>query len=90
MEKACLPIIFYTQKICHDMFNHATKLIHKIDSLMYLLTKTTLTGHITKWVMLLDEFDIQYADKHAIKGQIITNQLADTINGCLLSSYRIS
>jgi len=59
------------------MLAHPVKLIAKINPLKYLLNKAALTGHLAKWVMLLSEYDIEYVDKKAIKGQIIADQLAD-------------
>lgn len=53
------------------------KLISKIDPLKYLLSKTTLTGRLTKWIMILSEFDIEYTDRKSIKVQAIVDQLAD-------------
>ena len=46
-------------------------LIAKIDALKYLLIKAELTGRLTKWMMILSEFDIQYVEHKAIKGQAI-------------------
>ena len=43
-----------------------------------MLSKTTLTGYLEKWVMLLREFDIQYVDRKVIKGQAIANHLEDS------------
>jgi len=59
------------------MLAHPVKLIAKIDPLKYLLSKATLIGHLAKWVMLLSEYDIEYVDRKAIKGQVIADQLAD-------------
>lgn len=59
------------------MLTHSVKLIDKIDPLKYLLSKAALTGRLEKWVMILSEFDIQYIDKKAIKGQVITDQLVE-------------
>lgn len=59
------------------MLSHSIKLIANIDPLKYLLSKTTLIGRLAKWVMLLSEFDIEYVDRKAIKGQVIVDQLAD-------------
>lgn len=47
-------------------------LISKVDPLKYLLAKVALTGRISKWVMILSEFDIEYFDRKSIKGNIIT------------------
>lgn len=59
------------------MLTHIVRLIAKIDPLKYLLGKATLIGRLAKWVMILSEFDIQYVDRRAIKGQVIADQLAE-------------
>jgi len=59
------------------MMSHSVKLIAKIDPLKYLLNKATLIGRLSKWIMLLSEFDIEYVDRKAIKGQVLADQLAD-------------
>lgn len=77
MEKTCLAVVFATQKLRHYMLAHSVKLIAKIDPLKYLLSKATLTGRLAKWVIILSEFDIEYVDQKAIKGQIIADQLVE-------------
>lgn len=77
MEKAFLSMVLSMQKIKHYMLSHPVKLIAKIDPLKYRLYRTTLTGCMAKWVMLLSEFDIEYMDQKFIKGQVIADQLAD-------------
>jgi hypothetical protein len=78
IEKACLAVVFASQKLRHYMLAHTTHLIAKIDPLKYLLSKATLTGRLAKWVMILSEFDIKYVERKAIKGQAIADQLAET------------
>ncbi|WP_044909231.1 RNase H-like domain-containing protein, partial [[Clostridium] innocuum] len=48
IEKACLAVVFASQKLRHYMLAHTTHLIAKIDPLKYLLSKTALTGRIAK------------------------------------------
>eukprot|EP01018_Ginkgo_biloba_P033594 Gb_20371 [translate_table: standard] len=59
------------------MLNNKAKLIAKIDPLKYLLSKSTLTGRMAKWVMLLSKFDIEYVNQKAIKGQVLADHLAE-------------
>eukprot|EP01018_Ginkgo_biloba_P036375 Gb_12963 [translate_table: standard] len=59
------------------MLNNQTKLVAKIDPLKYLLSKSTLTGRMAKWVMLLSEFDIEYVNQKAIKGQVLVDHLTE-------------
>ena len=77
IEKAYLAIVFASQKIKHYMLAHTTQLVVKIDPLKYLLSKAALTGRLAKWMMILLEFDIQYVEQKAIKGQAIVDQLAE-------------
>ena len=59
------------------MLSHTMRLVAKIDPLKYLLSKAALIGRLEKWVMILNEFDIQYVERKAIKGQAIADQLAN-------------
>lgn len=68
IEKACLAIVFASQKLHHYILTHKVKLISKIDPLKYLLSKTMLIGRLAKWVMILRKFDIEYVDRKVIKG----------------------
>src|SRR5271156_5870137 len=78
IEKACLAVVFASQKLRHYMLSHIVKLIVKIDPLKYLLSRTTLTGRLAKWVLILSEFDIEYVERRAIKGQVLADQLDDS------------
>lgn len=60
------------------MLSHPIKLISKVDPIKYLLSRTSLTSRMAKWVMLLSEFDIEYMDRKEIKGKVIADQLVDT------------
>ena len=55
IEKACLAVVFASQKFRHYMLAHKIKLIAKIDPLKYLLSKAMLTRRMAKWVMILSE-----------------------------------
>lgn len=59
------------------MLNHKVQLIENIDPLKYLLSIAALTSHMTKWAMVLSEFDIMYTECKAIKGQVIEDQLVE-------------
>ena len=77
IEQACLAVVFCMYKLCHYMLNHTTHLISKIDPLKYLLSKASLTGRATKWVLILSKFNIVYKDRKAIKRQVIVDQLVE-------------
>lgn len=76
IERACLAVIFASQNLRHYMLSHKVQLIASFDPLKYLLRKYILTRRLAKW-SCLSEFDIKYADKKSIKGQIIAYQLLE-------------
>ena len=62
IEKACLIIVFASQKLWHYMLAHTIHLIAKIDPLKYLLGKASIIGRLAKWMIILSEFDIEYIE----------------------------
>ena len=57
---------------------YSIELITKHDPLRYLANKPTLIGRISKWQILLSEFDITYVSQNSIKGQALADQLAES------------
>ncbi|XP_058725936.1 uncharacterized protein LOC131597244 [Vicia villosa] len=47
-----------------------------MDPIKYLFEKPALTGRISRWQMLLSEYDIQYHAQKAIKGSVLADHLA--------------
>jgi len=47
-----------------------------MDPIKYIFEKSALIGRITRWQMLLSEFDIVYVTQKAIKGSALAEYLA--------------
>ncbi|XP_059069422.1 uncharacterized protein LOC131859543 [Cryptomeria japonica] len=77
MEKQCLALVFETHKLRHYILHLEMQVIAKDDILKYLFAKSDLSGSLAKWVMLLSEFDLHFITQKSIKGQVISDQLAD-------------
>ena len=58
------------------MLNQTTWLISKIDPIKYIFEKHALTGRITRWQMLLSEYDIEYHTQKAIKSSVLADYLS--------------
>ena len=59
------------------MLYHTTWLISKLDPIKYIFEKPSLLGRVTRWQVLLSEYDIQYVSQKAIKGSAIAEFLVD-------------
>ena len=52
-----------------------------MDLLKYFFKKPTLTGKLSRWLILLAEFDLRYVAKNTIKGKVIVVHCASHLVG---------
>ncbi|GAU44160.1 hypothetical protein TSUD_399820 [Trifolium subterraneum] len=76
LEKTCCALAWAAKRLRHYLINHTTWLISKMDPIKYIFEKAALTGRISRWQMLLSEYDIEYRTQKAIKGSILADHLA--------------
>ena len=77
IEKVCLALIFAVTKLRHYLLSHPVTLVSKADPLRYILPKPVLSGRLAKWSTILSEFEINFVPQKAIKGQALTDFLAE-------------
>ncbi|KAM1721196.1 hypothetical protein ACFX12_022763 [Malus domestica] len=73
----CLALVFAIQKLRHYMHAYIIHLVAKADPVKYVMFKPVLTGRLTKWALLLNQYEIIYVPAKAIKGQALANFLID-------------
>ena len=61
------------------MLYYSTRLISRMDPIKYIFEKPALTRKISRWQMLLFEFNIVFVTRKAIKGEAIADYLADQL-----------
>ena len=83
LEKTCYALSWAAKHLRQYMLNHTTWLISKMDPIKYIFEKPALTGRISRWQMLLSEYDIKYRSQKAVKGSI----LADHLDHQLIEDY---
>ena len=76
VEKICLIMIWATRKLRHYFQSYKIQAVSKIDPLKYLFQVLALTGKMSRWLVLLTEFDIQYITTKVIKGRAVAEFLA--------------
>ena len=76
VEKTCLIMIWATRKLRHYFQSYKIQAVSKIDLLRYLFQVLALTGKISRWLVLLTEFDIEYITTKVIKGRAVAKFLA--------------
>ena len=58
------------------MTEYSGHLVSCLDPLRYLFDRPGLTSRLMRWIILLTEFDIQYATQKSIKGSVLAYHLA--------------
>ena len=76
-EKTCCALAWASHKLQWYMLYYTMRLISRIDPIKYIFEMSALTGKISRWQMLIFEFDIVFVMRNAIKGQALANYLVD-------------
>lgn len=70
-------LIFAIRKLQQYLQHYSVRLTLKADPLKYTLIQTNSNGRLAKiWVVLFQQYDIEYISKKAIKGEALANFLA--------------
>jgi ribonuclease HI len=76
VEKSCYALVWAVQKLRHILLAHQVLVVARMDPLKYLFEKPALTGKLSRWLILLAEFDLTYVAKNTIKGRVIAEHCA--------------
>ncbi|XP_050262692.1 uncharacterized protein LOC126707134 [Quercus robur] len=76
IEKACLVIIYASQRLKRYFSTHQILLVTKSHPIKALLHQPLLTGRIAQWLVLLSQYDIGIRTPKTVKSQAIADLLA--------------
>ena len=60
IEKMCLALFFAIDKLEHYMQAYTVCLITEADPIKYVLSRPVVSGHITRWAVLLQQYYLAY------------------------------
>ena len=76
LEKAILAVVHATRKLPHYFQAHTVVVLTQLP-LKLVLRSADYTGRIVKWGTILGVFDIKYMPCTSIKGQVLTDLVAE-------------
>ena len=76
IQKTCAAVVWTTRKLRHYYQSHQMIVISKEDPMGYLYESPSLGGKLSRWLILLSEFDIKFLTKKVIKGRVVAEFLA--------------
>ena len=76
LEKAILAVVHATGKLPHYFQAHTVVVLTQLP-LKSILRSADYTGRIAKWGTILSAFDIKYMPRTSVKGQVLTDLVAE-------------
>ena len=76
LEKTCCALAWASKRLRQYMLTHTTLLISKMDLIKYIFENPSLTRRVSRWQMILTEYDIQYTTQKSTKGSVLVDHLA--------------
>jgi len=81
IDKECLELVFAVQKMRHYLVGQTIHVISKVNPLRLLMTKpSSLNGRLTKWDILLSQYEMHFLPQKAVKGQAVPDFLAEHLD----------
>ena len=80
LEKAILAVVHGTRKLPHYFQAHTVVVLTQLP-LKTILRSADYTGRIVKWGTILGTFDIKYMPRTSVKGQVLTDLVAEFAEG---------
>ena len=67
IEKSCFTLVCVVQKLRQIILPSQIWIVARMDPLKYLFEKHALSGRISRWLILLAEFDLKYVSRNQSK-----------------------
>ena len=77
VEKLALAAIQAVQHFCHYILLRKTTVISNCNPMTYILTKQLLGGKYSKWIVILQEFDLEFEKSKSKKSLVFVELMCD-------------
>ena len=79
--KLSFALVWAAQKLRHIILPFQIWVVARLDPLKYLFEKPALSGKLSRWLILLEEFDLKYVARKTINGSIVSDFCAEKLKG---------
>ena len=76
-EKLALAVVFLVQKLRHYILMRSTKVVTDSNPMAFLLNRHILNGKHACWVVILQEFDLEFVTPKSKKGLVLAELISD-------------
>jgi len=76
IEKTCCELVWTVRRLRQYILYYTTWLISRMDPIKYIFESPHVARRVSKWQMVLSEYDVKYMTRKSVKRSIIADRLA--------------
>jgi hypothetical protein len=77
IEKLVLAIVHVVQRFCHYVLFRKTTVIAVVNPFQYMLTRWVIVGKISRWIVILQEFDLDFVSAKSKKSLVFVELISE-------------
>jgi hypothetical protein len=77
VEKLALAVVHVVQRLCHYILLCKTMVVADVNPFQYVLTRRIIGGKYNKWIVILQEFDLDFASSKSKKSLVFEELISD-------------
>jgi hypothetical protein len=77
VEKLALVIVHAVQRLHHYILLCKTTVVANVNPFQYILTRCIIGGKYNKWIVILQEFDLDFASAKSKKSLVFAKLISD-------------
>jgi hypothetical protein len=77
VENLALAVVHAVQRLCHYILLCKSTVVVDVNPFQYVLTRRIIEGKYNKWIVILQEFDLDFASAKSKKSLVFTELISD-------------
>jgi hypothetical protein len=77
VEKLALAVVHVVQRLCHYILLRKTTMVTNVNPFQYVLTRRIIGGKYNKWIVILQEFDLDFVSAKSKKSLVFAELMSD-------------
>jgi hypothetical protein len=77
VEKLALAVVHAVQRLCHYILLRKTTMVIDVNPFQYILTRHIIGGKYNKWIVILQEFDLDFVSAKSKKSLVFVELMSD-------------
>ena len=77
VENLALAMVITVQKFCHYILLCTTTVLANQNPMYYILTRQVLGGNYSRWIVILQEFDMEFSKSTSKKSLVFVEIMCD-------------